>query len=130
MASKLLKVEAQRPTIRQALSVGEVAARSGVTISTLHFYQAEGLISSWRNSGNQRRYAREVLRERYGEGSAKQPVESGHVGHLRRIPAAATARSSPPGSKISIPRQGRPSAILRHDGPAERQFDGEIRFAA
>ena len=38
------------------------AARSGVAVSTLHFYEAKGLISSWRNSGNQRRYGREVLR--------------------------------------------------------------------
>jgi MerR family transcriptional regulator, redox-sensitive transcriptional activator SoxR len=44
------------------LSVGEVAARSGVAISTLHFYEAEGLILSRRNAGNQRRYPREVLR--------------------------------------------------------------------
>ncbi len=42
--------------------MGEVASRSGVAVSTLHFYEAEGLIHSWRNSGNQRRYAREVLR--------------------------------------------------------------------
>jgi MerR family redox-sensitive transcriptional activator SoxR len=48
--------------IRTALSVGEVAERSGVAVSTLHFYEAQGLIKSWRNSGNQRRYAREVLR--------------------------------------------------------------------
>lgn len=46
----------------RALTVGEVAARSGVAVSTLHFYESEGLITSWRNSGNQRRYAREVLR--------------------------------------------------------------------
>ena len=44
------------------MSVGEVAARSGVAVSALHFYEAEGLIRSWRNQGNQRRYAREVLR--------------------------------------------------------------------
>ena len=44
------------------LTVGEAAARSGVAISTLHFYEAEGLIRSRRNTGNQRRYAREVLR--------------------------------------------------------------------
>lgn len=44
------------------LSVGQVAARSGVPISTLHFYESAGLIQSWRNQGNQRRYAREVLR--------------------------------------------------------------------
>jgi MerR family redox-sensitive transcriptional activator SoxR len=42
--------------------VGEVAARSGVAVSTLHFYESKGLIKSWRNAGNQRRYAREVLR--------------------------------------------------------------------
>ena len=44
------------------MTVGEVALRAGVAVSTLHFYEAEGLIFSWRNSGNQRRYAREVLR--------------------------------------------------------------------
>ena len=44
------------------LSVGEVAARSGVAVSALHFYESKGLIASRRNSGNQRRYARDVLR--------------------------------------------------------------------
>lgn len=62
MAVKLSKTDPNRPEIRQALSVGEVAERSGVAVSTLHFYETEGLIGSWRNSGNQRRYAREVLR--------------------------------------------------------------------
>lgn len=45
-----------------ALSVGEVARRSGVPVSTLHFYEAQGLIAGWRTAGNQRRYARDVLR--------------------------------------------------------------------
>jgi MerR family redox-sensitive transcriptional activator SoxR len=44
------------------LSVGEVARRSGVAVSALHFYEAKGLIRSTRSSGNQRRYPREVLR--------------------------------------------------------------------
>nr|WP_047580112.1 redox-sensitive transcriptional activator SoxR [Methylobacterium sp. ZNC0032] len=44
------------------LSVGEVARRSGLAVSALHFYEAEGLIRSHRTTGNQRRYAREVLR--------------------------------------------------------------------
>ena len=44
------------------LSVGELAARSGVAVSALHFYEAEGLISSRRTTGNQRRYPREILR--------------------------------------------------------------------
>src|SRR4051812_26532421 len=44
------------------LSVGEVARRSGVAVSTLHFYEAKGLIRSLRTEGNQRRYPRGVLR--------------------------------------------------------------------
>lgn len=44
------------------LSVGEVAARSGVAVSAIHFYESKGLIRSRRNAGNQRRYARDVLR--------------------------------------------------------------------
>ncbi|AWH52540.1 redox-sensitive transcriptional activator SoxR [Stenotrophomonas sp. ESTM1D_MKCIP4_1] len=44
------------------LSVGDVARRSGVAVSALHFYERKGLISSLRTAGNQRRYAREVLR--------------------------------------------------------------------
>ena len=48
--------------IKRPLSVGEVAARSGVAVSTLHFYEREKLIESWRTTGNQRRYTRDVLR--------------------------------------------------------------------
>jgi MerR family redox-sensitive transcriptional activator SoxR len=44
------------------LSVGYVAKRCGVKVSTLHFYEQKGLIRSWRNQGNQRRYKRDVLR--------------------------------------------------------------------
>lgn len=47
---------------QHALSVGQVAERSGVAVTALHFYEAEGLISSTRTAGNQRRYEREVLR--------------------------------------------------------------------
>lgn len=46
----------------QDLSVGQVAARSGVSVSALHYYEREGLISSWRTTGNQRRFDRSVLR--------------------------------------------------------------------
>ncbi|GHD63650.1 redox-sensitive transcriptional activator SoxR [Jeongeupia chitinilytica] len=44
------------------LSVGEVARRSGVAVSALHFYESKGLISSQRTQGGQRRYSRDVLR--------------------------------------------------------------------
>ena len=44
------------------LTVGQVAVRSGVAVSTIHFYEAKGLIKGWRTAGNQRRYPRVVLR--------------------------------------------------------------------
>ena len=44
------------------LSIGQVAERSGISASALHFYEREGLIFSVRTTGNQRRYNRDVLR--------------------------------------------------------------------
>ncbi|GAA3070707.1 MerR family redox-sensitive transcriptional activator SoxR [Streptomyces olivoverticillatus] len=44
------------------LTVGQLSARSGAAVSALHFYEAKGLISSRRTSGNQRRYGRDALR--------------------------------------------------------------------
>ena len=43
-------------------TVGKVAQRCGVNVSTLHFYEQKGLIHSLRNAGNQRRYKADVLR--------------------------------------------------------------------
>ena len=44
------------------MTVGEVAHRAGVPVSTIHFYESKGLIASTRNAGNQRRFASVVLR--------------------------------------------------------------------
>ncbi|MER6951988.1 redox-sensitive transcriptional activator SoxR [Nonomuraea sp. NPDC000554] len=44
------------------LTVGQLAERSGVAVSALHFYEAKGLITSRRTAGNQRRYTRDTLR--------------------------------------------------------------------
>ena len=44
------------------LTPGDLADRSGVAVSALHFYERAGLITSRRTSGNQRRYRRETLR--------------------------------------------------------------------
>jgi MerR family redox-sensitive transcriptional activator SoxR len=52
----------QKIDTTKALTVGEVARRSGVAISTVHFYEAKGLIEGWRTAGNQRRYPRDTLR--------------------------------------------------------------------
>ena len=44
------------------ITVGQVAKRSGVKISTLHFYEEKGLIVSTRSDANRRIYDRQVLR--------------------------------------------------------------------
>jgi MerR family redox-sensitive transcriptional activator SoxR len=52
----------QLPPEHKELTVGQLAARSGVAVSALHFYESKELISSRRTSGNQRRYTRDTLR--------------------------------------------------------------------
>ena len=44
-----------------ALTVGDVAERSGVAVSAIHFYERQGLVQSWRTEGNQRRYTKAGL---------------------------------------------------------------------
>ncbi|GAB2947956.1 redox-sensitive transcriptional activator SoxR [Micromonospora polyrhachis] len=44
------------------LTVGQVADRSGVAISALHYYERQNLIRSTRTASNQRRYSRDTLR--------------------------------------------------------------------
>ena len=44
------------------LTIGQLAERSGVATSALRYYESQGLISSERTAGNQRRYARATLR--------------------------------------------------------------------
>ncbi|WP_199438935.1 redox-sensitive transcriptional activator SoxR [Umezawaea beigongshangensis] len=46
----------------ESLTIGQVAERSGVPHTALRFYEDRGLITSERTGGNQRRYARSVLR--------------------------------------------------------------------
>ncbi|GAA1281712.1 MULTISPECIES: redox-sensitive transcriptional activator SoxR [Brachybacterium] len=44
------------------LTIGEMSSRTGVAPSALRYYEDLGLISSLRTGGNQRRYARHMLR--------------------------------------------------------------------
>lgn len=44
------------------LSIGAVAARAGLNVSALRFYEERGLITSTRTPGGTRRYPRHVLR--------------------------------------------------------------------
>jgi MerR family redox-sensitive transcriptional activator SoxR len=51
-----------RTLIVVLLTIGELAARSGVATSALRYYERLGLIRSTRTGGNQRRYERAELR--------------------------------------------------------------------
>ncbi|MGH8999003.1 MAG: redox-sensitive transcriptional activator SoxR [Acidimicrobiia bacterium] len=44
------------------LTIGALSERTGVAPSALRFYEAEGLISSERSPGGQRRYHRDIIR--------------------------------------------------------------------
>jgi MerR family redox-sensitive transcriptional activator SoxR len=51
-----------QPVDPAELTAGQLAARSGVSVSALHFYERQNLIKSRRTTGNQRRYPRDALR--------------------------------------------------------------------
>ncbi|MFC7375773.1 redox-sensitive transcriptional activator SoxR [Brachybacterium sp. GCM10030267] len=46
----------------ELLTIGEMSRRTGVAVSALRYYEDLGLIASVRTAGNQRRYARHMLR--------------------------------------------------------------------
>lgn len=50
------------PALPDRITIGELAARSGVATSALRFYEERGLITAERTPGNQRVYARPTLR--------------------------------------------------------------------
>ncbi len=50
------------PLLPDYISIGDLAARSGVSTSALRFYEARGMIQASRSEGNQRRYTRYTLR--------------------------------------------------------------------
>lgn len=64
MTTPTIRTTTKAPALRarDPLTVGEVAERSGIAVSALHFYESKGLISSTRSAGNQRRYPRGILR--------------------------------------------------------------------
>jgi MerR family redox-sensitive transcriptional activator SoxR len=55
-------IPAAIPAAISELTIGQLSARSGVAVSALRFYEDQGLISSRRTAGNQRRYPRAMLR--------------------------------------------------------------------
>ncbi len=44
------------------LSIGALAERTGLAVSAIRYYEAQGLIFPWRNAGGQRRFQRADIR--------------------------------------------------------------------
>lgn len=92
----------------RSLTVGEVARRSGVPVSTLHFYESKGLIASTRNAGNQRRFPALVLRT----------IAIIKVAQRTGIPLEEIKRALgryPPNSKLTAAQWGEMSSAWRED---------------
>lgn len=47
---------------KDGLTIGELARRTGLAVSAIRYYEAQGLIRPWRNPGGQRRFERADLR--------------------------------------------------------------------
>ena len=82
----------QIPPEDKELTVGQLSARSGVAVSALRFYEAQGLISAHRTTGNQRRYPRSVLRRvAFIRASQRVGIPLDRIKHaLDRLPAGRT----------------------------------------
>ena len=47
---------------KDGMTIGALAARTGLAVSAIRYYEAQGLIRPWRNAGGQRRFERADLR--------------------------------------------------------------------
>ncbi|WP_375689008.1 redox-sensitive transcriptional activator SoxR [Pseudooceanicola sp. LIPI14-2-Ac024] len=48
--------------MKDGLPIGYVAERTGLAVSAIRHYEAEGLVKAWRNAGGQRRFERSDIR--------------------------------------------------------------------
>jgi len=97
----------------QDLSVGQLAARSGMSVSALHFYERQGLIHSRRTTGNQRRYDRSILRRVAVIGAAQRAG----------IPLATVATAFAELPKNGVPDQ---EDWQRLSGAWQQEIEGRI----
>jgi MerR family redox-sensitive transcriptional activator SoxR len=48
--------------VSEGLTIGALAKRTGLAVSAIRYYEAQGLIKPWRNTGGQRRFERADIR--------------------------------------------------------------------
>lgn len=47
---------------KAGLSIGALSERTGLAVSAIRYYEAQGLLAPWRNAGGQRRFQRADIR--------------------------------------------------------------------
>jgi len=48
--------------VSEGLSIGEIAARTGLAVSAIRYYEEAGLVAPWRNAAGRRRFQRADIR--------------------------------------------------------------------
>jgi MerR family redox-sensitive transcriptional activator SoxR len=48
--------------VSEGLSIGDIAARTGLAVSAIRYYEEQGLIAPWRNAAGRRRFQRADIR--------------------------------------------------------------------
>ncbi|WP_299624877.1 redox-sensitive transcriptional activator SoxR [uncultured Tateyamaria sp.] len=48
--------------VSEGLSIGDMAARTGLAVSAIRYYEDEGLVAPWRNDAGRRRFQRADIR--------------------------------------------------------------------
>jgi MerR family redox-sensitive transcriptional activator SoxR len=78
------------------LSIGDLAARTGLSVSAIRFYEARGLVASFRSAGRQRRFLRSDIRRLSFIRIAQQLGLSidGVAAELKRLPAGRTPNAA------------------------------------
>jgi MerR family transcriptional regulator, redox-sensitive transcriptional activator SoxR len=49
-------------TAKEGLSIGDIAARTGLAVSAIRYYEDQGLVAPWRNAAGRRRFQRADIR--------------------------------------------------------------------
>lgn len=78
------------------ISIGELAARTGVAVSAIRFYEAKGLVAALRTRGGQRRFLRaDIRRVSFILIAQQMGLSLEEIGdELARLPAARTPNAA------------------------------------
>jgi MerR family transcriptional regulator, redox-sensitive transcriptional activator SoxR len=102
------------------LTIGEVANRTGVSVSALHFYERKDLIRSARSSSNHRVFPRSIIRR-------VTVIQIAQRAGLSLAQIAAALAQLPKDRAISVKDWGRVSAGWRDDLTARIELLTSLR---